>query len=293
MCSASVILDELGNSFAAPTTAHGADITSRLPVQRRLTTAVVDSRCMQQHTCAYPLHIDPTLSDLELRLVAVAPCVPSDLSAMAAAHFRDRVGTPLQNSPRIRLHFHRSLRQLAVMQRLILAFFLIWSACTVSDAVPASINVRLSMAEVVTFKLGSPLSSSFNRTYNAVPQVHDLARVNAGVVPTASFTVIYNTSSQDVMFGSIAIKNLTGDLRFAHIHGPCPVSTDPCDAGVVYTICGGGSPFPACPTGSSPTIPPFIVDITQVNGGVASAVGLFQGIMHNTRLYYVNFHTSK
>ena len=177
------------------------------------------------------------------------------------------------------------------MQRLIFALFLVWSACTVSDAVPASINVRLSMAEVVTFKLGSPLSSSFSRTYNAVPQVHDLARVNAGVVPTASFTVTYNTTSQDVIFGNISIRNLTSDLLLAHIHGPCPNPTDPCDAGVVYTICAPGVGFTACPTGSSPTIPAFVVDITQVNGGVASAVGLFQGIMHNTRLYYVNFHT--
>jgi hypothetical protein len=177
------------------------------------------------------------------------------------------------------------------MQRLLFALFLVWSACTVSDAVPASINVRLSMAEVVTFKLGAPLSSPFIRTYNAVPQVHDLARVNAGLVPTASFTVTYNTSSQDVMFGSISIKNLTGDLDQAHIHGPCPISTDPCDAPVVYTICMVGGNFPLCPTGSSPTIPPFVVDITQQNGGVASAVGLFQGIMHNMRLYYVNFHT--
>jgi hypothetical protein len=88
--------------------------------------------------------------------------------------------------------------------------------------------------------------------YNAVPQVHDLARVNGGVVPKASFTV--TITSQDVIFGSLSIRNLTGDLLQAHIHGPCPNPTDPCDAGVVYTICAPGVGFPA----SSPTRPTMI-----------------------------------
>jgi hypothetical protein len=156
-----------------------------------------------------------------------------------------------------------------------------------------SIDVPLTLGEVVAFKQGSDSAIVFNRTYNAVPQVQDLARANFGVIPTSSFNVSFNPRTQSITFGDIAIKNLTGDLLAAHIHGPCAPSpaglATPCNAGVVYTICQG-----TCPTGRNPTIPSFVVDIAQVDATSSrnEAVGLFQDIMHRSNLYYVNFHTS-
>jgi hypothetical protein len=143
------------------------------------------------------------------------------------------------------------------------------------------------MGEVFSFKQGSENSTAFTRTYTTVPMVQDLAKANFGVIPTSTFNVTFNPTTQSISFGAIAIKN-SSLLTMVHIHGPCPVSSrgaaNPCEiAPVVYTICQGNCPLD--------TIPAFTVDVSQQNQGLSTAVGLYQGIMLENKLYYVNFHT--
>ena len=176
------------------------------------------------------------------------------------------------------------------MQCVVYALVLLCSLFAPSESVPQTVNVRLCIGEVFTFKQGSENSTAFTRTYTTVPQVQDLAKANFGVIPTSTFNVTFNPTTQSISFGAIAIKNLTGSLTMVHIHGPClPSSTgaaNPCDAPVVYTICSAATV--ACPFD---TIPAFSVDVSQQNQGLTTAVGLYQGIMLENKLYYVNFHT--
>ena len=157
------------------------------------------------------------------------------------------------------------------------ALVLLWILFDASEAVPQTINVPLSFGQ----EIFENLLTSYTRTYTAVPQV-------AGVLATSNVTANFTASSQAISFSSIPISGLTSSLTMAHIHGPCS-DANPCDNGpVVYVICSSGS----CPTGTSPIISAFTVDITQLNAGVASAAGLYQGIMAGNILYYLNFHTS-
>jgi hypothetical protein len=181
------------------------------------------------------------------------------------------------------------------MQCVVYALVLLCSLFAPSESVPQTVNVRLCIGEVFTFKQGSENSTAFTRTYTTVPQVQDLGKANFGVIPTSTFNATFNPTTQSISFGAIAIKNLTGILTMVHIHGPClPSSTgfaNPCDAPVVYTICSAATV--ACPFD---TIPAFTVDVSQQNQGISgqflsTAVGLYQGIMLENKLYYVNFHT--
>jgi hypothetical protein len=122
--------------------------------------------------------------------------------------------------------------------------------------------------------------ASYTRTYTAAPQV-------MGVLATSNVTATLTASSQAISFSNVPISGLTSPLTAAHIHGPCQ-DANPCNAPVVYVICSN-----TCPSGISPIIPAFTVDITQLNSaGVASAAGLYQGIMAGNKLYYLNFHTA-
>jgi hypothetical protein len=146
------------------------------------------------------------------------------------------------------------------------------------------------MGEVFSFKQGSQNSMAFTRTYTTVPLVQDLAKANFGVIPTATFNVTFNPTTPSISFGAIAMKNLSGTSLLVHIHGPClPSSTgaaSPCKAPIVYTICGRGCPFD--------TIPAFTVDVFQQNpSSLSTAVGLYQGIMNENKLYYVKFSTDE
>jgi hypothetical protein len=135
------------------------------------------------------------------------------------------------------------------------------------------------------------VTCDITRSFTAVPQVTDLFLAN-GMTPSATFSTTFSPSNQAITFGNIAIANLSSPLSVVHIHGPCEAEGDPCNADVVYTICGGAAAS-ACPSGTSPTIPSFVVDINQVNNAFASAVGLYQSIMQSNRLYYLNFHTQQ
>jgi len=110
---------------------------------------------------------------------------------------------------------------------------------------------------------------------------------------TASFIVTFSTTGT-MTFSSISTmgfgspSNPNNNVTAVHIHGPCP-DRNPCDAGVVYTICGGAS---SCPTGASPTIPGFNVDTAQSGNDGSSLLGLMTEIQRGENLYYVNFHTS-
>ena len=154
------------------------------------------------------------------------------------------------------------------------ALVLLWSLFDTSEAVPQTISVPLSFGQEAP-------QASYIRTYTAVPQV-------AGVLATSNVTATFTASSQAISFSSIPISGLSSPLTAAHIHGPCP-DANPCNnASIAYVICSGN-----CPGGTNPIIPAFTVDITQLNAaGVASAAGLYQGIIAGNKLYYLNFHTS-
>ena len=104
---------------------------------------------------------------------------------------------------------------------------------------------------------------------------------------TAFFRVTFHNNNGTLTFSMTTSTGLTG-LTAVHIHGPCP-DRNPCDTGVVYTICGGASP---CPTGANPTIPGFNVDTAQSGTDGSSLLGLMTEIQRGEKLYYVNFHTS-
>ena len=115
---------------------------------------------------------------------------------------------------------------------------------------------------------------------------------------TAAFNVTFNPAAgaNSTSFTAITITGgLTGPLTSVHIHGPCP-TTAPCNAGVVYWICGSqGAPsgVSACPSGTNPTIPAFTVNSAQnANTDNSLLLGLLQGILSGNNLYYVNFHTA-
>jgi hypothetical protein len=106
---------------------------------------------------------------------------------------------------------------------------------------------------------------------------------------TASFAVTFHNNNGTVSFSSITTSGLSG-LSAVHIHGPCPDRT-PCNADVLYTVCGGT--MPSCPSGASPTIPGFDVDSSRSSAADGSVLlGLMAQILSGNRLFYVNFHTA-
>ena len=136
-------------------------------------------------------------------------------------------------------------------------------------------------------------------TYTANPQ-QQLAPSLVTSCASAAFTVYFDPtiSPSNINFGSIAITGLaplppgaTQQLQAVHIHGPCPTST-PCDAPVVYFICGNSGN--ACPSVTNPTIPGFTVNTAQTatTADGSLLLGLLQGILSGNNLYYVNFHTA-
>ena len=151
----------------------------------------------------------------------------------------------------------------------------------------------------------APLTISGSSSITSPPITADM--LQEGVTRTMSFTARASTSSATASF-LVTFHNNSGTLTFSsistmgfglpsdpnnnvtavHIHGPCP-DRNPCDTGVVYTICGGAS---SCPTGANPTIPGFNVDTAQTGNDGSSLLGLMTEIQRGENLYYVNFHTS-
>jgi hypothetical protein len=138
-------------------------------------------------------------------------------------------------------------------------------------------------------------------TYTANPQ-QQLTPSLITSCASATFTVFFDPtgSKNNITFSSIAITGLaalppagaaTQQLQAVHIHGPCPTSA-PCDAPVVYFICGNSGN--TCPSGANPTIPSFTVNTAQTATTTDGSLllGLLQGILSGNNLYYVNFHTA-
>ena len=152
-----------------------------------------------------------------------------------------------------------------------------------------SVTVPLLLGESENRIQGSSGSGAvvFTKTYTA--------RAHTGVVTTAVSSNIVLTISpadQTIRFSDIVITNMPVNVTAAHIHGPCADATPCSNGGVVYTIC---SPCPPT-TGGTINIPSFSVDVTQLNGangGVSTAIGLYQGIVYSNKLYYLNFHTER
>jgi hypothetical protein len=166
---------------------------------------------------------------------------------------------------------------------------------------PAALSVP-NAGSVYSF----PSSTSYSVTFTNVAL--PLALVAAGSTyfnvhtscASATFTILFDPtiSPSNIAFSSIAITGLaalppgaTQQLQAVHIHGPCPTSA-PCDASVVYFICGNSGN--ACPSGTNPTIPSFTVNTAQTatTADGSLLLGLLQGILSGNNLYYVNFHTA-
>jgi hypothetical protein len=189
------------------------------------------------------------------------------------------------------------------------AIVLLWSLFETSEAVSQTISVPLSFGQ----EIFENLLTSYTRTYTAVPQENakisftytanpqqQLAPSLVTSCASATFTVLFDptVSPSNITFSSIAITGLaalppgaTQQLQAVHINGPCPTSA-PCDAPVVYFICGNSGN--ACPSGTNPTIPSFTVNTAQTatTADGSLLLGLLQGILSGNNLYYVNFHTA-
>jgi hypothetical protein len=160
-------------------------------------------------------------------------------------------------------------------------------------------EIRGQISPETTLPLTNPGSSS-----SSLSITNSANMLQEGVDRTMSFTANASTSMATASFSVTFCKNGTmtfssintmgfgspsnqnNNVTAVHIHGPCP-DRNPCDTGVVYTICGGGS----CPTGASPTIPGFNVNTAQATDG-SLLLGLMTEIQRGEKLYYVNFHTS-
>jgi hypothetical protein len=111
----------------------------------------------------------------------------------------------------------------------------------------------------------------------------------------ASFNVTFEPNERPniVAFSDITISGgLTGPLTAVHIHGPCS-NSEPCDAPVIYFICG--APAAPCPQGTNPTIPGFNLDQGQTLASADGSllIGFLAEVLAGSNLYYVNFHTDK
>ncbi len=160
-------------------------------------------------------------------------------------------------------------------------------------APPITLPSTTAGAQSLTVPMNSlQENAKISFTYTANPQ-QQLAPSLVTSCASATFTVFFDptVSASNITFSSIAITGGLNQLLQVHIHGPCLTST-PCDAPVVYFICG--DPGNACPSGTNPTIPGFTVDtaqnLTTADGSLL--LGLLQGILSGTNLYYVNFHTA-
>ena len=168
------------------------------------------------------------------------------------------------------------------------------------QVVPPITLPSTTAAQALTVPMNSlQENAKISFTYTANPQ-QQLAPSLVTSCASATFTVIFDPtgSKNNITFSNIAITGLaalpqgaTQQLQFVHIHGPC-LTTAPCDAPVVYFICG--NPGNPCPSGTNPTIPSFTVNTAQTAATADGSLllGLLQGILSGNNLYYVNFHTA-
>ncbi len=145
-------------------------------------------------------------------------------------------------------------------------------------------NTNLPISFSVPLSVGQEPNVVLN--YRATPQQegsNSISPAGCTVVPNpqsmATFGITVNPlgqTSDTVIFSNITITGLSSNLTAAHIHGPC--SFQPCNAGVVYTICNSNSPCPANVT----IIPGFTVTTADF-----STLSLLSG----DAFFYLNIHT--
>jgi hypothetical protein len=97
----------------------------------------------------------------------------------------------------------------------------------------------------------------------------------------ATFSLTFAPATSSITISNIVVQNLQSNLTAMQIHGPCAGGV-PCNADVVYVICGSGS-MP-CPFATSAT-----VNMSTVTG--PSTFGLYQSILSGVNLYYVNIQS--
>jgi hypothetical protein len=149
-------------------------------------------------------------------------------------------------------------------------------ATVVFPTTAAGVNVGDAALNV----LQGTTARTFSFTANSLQNVG----ANTQSQATANFSLTFNPANSSFTISNIVVQNLQSPLTAMHIHGPCLGA--PCNADVVYMICGpGGNP---CPSATSAT-----VNMLTVTAADAGTFGLYQNITSGMGLYYVNISTIK
>jgi hypothetical protein len=170
--------------------------------------------------------------------------------------------------------------------RILSALLIVCSIFVSTEAMTS--YVKLLLGESENRLQGNSGSTPFTKSYNA--RVSPTAGNSTGA-RSSNIIATFTPSDQSISFSNILIEAIDVDVTAAHIHMQCPDASR-CDNAILYTIC---SP---CPPRSGfgnreLIIPGFTVDIRQLNGNVATAVGLYQNMMYSNMLYYLDFHTDR
>jgi hypothetical protein len=155
-----------------------------------------------------------------------------------------------------------------------------------------------SLQEAAAIGITLPFTASYTSemfSLAANGQCSVPTQINPPSIPSgnAPFSITFSANGS-VTFSNIVISSLSSELSMAHIHGPCP-TTAPCNAGVVYWICGSqGAPpgVSACPSGTNPTISGFVVNTNQSGSDNIELLALYEKMLAGSSSYYVNFHTN-
>ena len=146
-------------------------------------------------------------------------------------------------------------------------------ATVVPPAAAAGINVGDAALNV--------LQETAAMTFPFMASAAQNVGTNIASQANATFSLTFAPATGSITISNIVVQNLQSNLTAMQIHGPCAGGV-PCNADVVYVICGsGGMP---CPFATSAT-----VNMSTITG--PSTFGLYQSILSGVNLYYMNIHT--
>ena len=146
-----------------------------------------------------------------------------------------------------------------------------------ATVVPPTSGAGINVGDAALNVVQETAAMTFPFTASAAQNVG----TNIASQANANFSLTFAPATSSITISNIVVQNLQSQLTAMHIHGPCAVGV-PCNADVVYVICGsGGTP---CPFATSAT-----VNMSTVTG--PSTFGLYQSILSGVNLYYVNIHT--
>jgi hypothetical protein len=124
------------------------------------------------------------------------------------------------------------------------------------------------------------LQETFETKFSFVANSAQNVGVNIISQASALFDMSFNPATATITMSAINVQGLSSALQAIHIHGPC---SGPCNAPVVFTICGpsGSGGNNSCPSSTSAT-----VTSSPITGP------LFHSILKGRSVYYLNIHTT-